>query len=54
MPSGASITIHLKPERKIVFPRLVKAVIEPLVSVTTDSLKKINDTSPVSKIPEAI
>ena len=46
--------IHLKPERKIVFPKLVKAVIDPLESVTTDNLKKIKDTSPVNKTPEAM
>ena len=42
------------PERKIVLPMLVKATIEPLASVTTDSLKNIKDTSPVNKIPEAM
>ena len=46
--------IHLKPERNIVFPKLVKAVIDPLESVTTDNLKNIKDTSPVNKIPDAI
>ena len=45
---------HLKPERKIVFPKLVKAVIEPLASVTTDNLKNIKDTKPVNKIPDAM
>ena len=52
--TGASITIHLKPERKIVLPKLVNATIDPLASVTTDSLKNIKDTSPVNKIPEAM
>jgi hypothetical protein len=46
--------IHLKPERKIVFPMLVKEIIEPLASVFTDNLKNIKEINPVSKIPEAI
>jgi hypothetical protein len=45
---------HLKPERKIVFPILVRAVIDPFASVTTDNLKNIRDINPVNNIPEAM
>ena len=54
MPTGQVFHRYLNPDKKIVFPILVKATIAPFASVTTDSLKNIKDTSPVNKIPEAM
>ena len=52
--SGANITTHFNPEKNKALPILVKPVIEPAESVTTDILKDMRAIIPVNNIPVAM